>query len=271
MLRPEPRPCSPSSEITTHGLRQRSTSREATIPTTPGCQPSPATTIARGAGLRRASALGGEEDARLGLLAVAVEQIELASHLRCARLVLGEQQLERSGGPLHPARGVDARAEPEAERLLPHAGRLHGRDLHECPQPGLARPCQRGQALAHDAPVLVPQRDDVADGCERGQVEVLVGLRRDRGRRRPRRPSESLSATPGRAELGAGVVAERRVHHRAVGQLRARPVVVGHHHVHPGGARGGHLRDGGDPAVDGHAAGPLRAAASRSTVAVESP
>ena len=47
MLRPEPRPPpSPSSAITTHGRRQRSTSRDATIPTTPGCQPSPATTIA---------------------------------------------------------------------------------------------------------------------------------------------------------------------------------------------------------------------------------
>ena len=35
-----------ASAITTQGRRQRSTSREATIPTTPGCQPSPATTIA---------------------------------------------------------------------------------------------------------------------------------------------------------------------------------------------------------------------------------
>ena len=70
------------------------------------------------------------------------------------------------------------------ERLLPDAGRLHGRDLHERPQPGLARPCQRGQALAHDAAVLVAERHDVADGGERGQVEVLAGLRRDHGRRR---------------------------------------------------------------------------------------
>ena len=39
-----------------------------------------------GARLRRASPLGGEQDARLGLLAVAVEQIELARHLRGASL-----------------------------------------------------------------------------------------------------------------------------------------------------------------------------------------
>src|SRR5919106_396190 len=46
MLRPEPRPEPSSSAMATHGRRQRSTSRDATIPTTPGCQPSPATTIA---------------------------------------------------------------------------------------------------------------------------------------------------------------------------------------------------------------------------------
>ncbi len=46
-LRPEPRPEPSSSRaITTHGRRQRSTRRDATIPTTPGCHPSPATTIA---------------------------------------------------------------------------------------------------------------------------------------------------------------------------------------------------------------------------------
>ena len=43
MLRPEPRPPpSPSSEITIAGRWWRSTRREATIPITPGCQPSPA-------------------------------------------------------------------------------------------------------------------------------------------------------------------------------------------------------------------------------------
>ncbi len=48
MLRPEPRPPGPSSSraITTAGRRHFSTRREATIPTTPGCQPAPATTSA---------------------------------------------------------------------------------------------------------------------------------------------------------------------------------------------------------------------------------
>ena len=55
------------------------------MPTTPGCQPSPATTIAAWLRLRRAGGLGGEQDARLGLLAVAVEQVELARPPRRAR------------------------------------------------------------------------------------------------------------------------------------------------------------------------------------------
>ena len=72
-----------------------------------------------GACLRGARALGGEQDPCLGFPAVAVEQVELARHLGRARVVLREQQLERRRRALHPAGGVDARAEPEAERLLP--------------------------------------------------------------------------------------------------------------------------------------------------------
>ena len=45
-LRPEPLATSPSIVTTIAGRPNRSTSREATMPTTPSCQPSPATTIA---------------------------------------------------------------------------------------------------------------------------------------------------------------------------------------------------------------------------------
>ena len=60
-----------SRAITTHGRRQRSTRREATMPTTPGCQPSPGHDHRALGGLRRAGRLGREQDARLGALAVA--------------------------------------------------------------------------------------------------------------------------------------------------------------------------------------------------------
>ena len=42
-----PRPSSPSKEITTTGRHTRSARRDATIPITPACQPSPAMTTAR--------------------------------------------------------------------------------------------------------------------------------------------------------------------------------------------------------------------------------
>ena len=62
--------------------------------------------------------------------------------------------------------------------------------------------------------------------------------------------SLSFSTTPGGAQLGTAVVAERRVHDRAVGQLLARSVVVGDHHVEPHSASGRDLLDRRDAAVD---------------------
>ena len=46
MLRPDPRPVAPSSATSTNGRWWRSARREATIPITPGCQSSPASTYA---------------------------------------------------------------------------------------------------------------------------------------------------------------------------------------------------------------------------------
>ena len=126
MLRPEPRPAAAVQAITTQGRRQRSTRREATMPTTPGCQPSPATTIAAACACGAQRALGREQDARLGLAAVAVQQVELAGHLRGALVVLGEQQLERGVGPLHPPGGVDPRRRAGSPQcLLGDVPRVH--------------------------------------------------------------------------------------------------------------------------------------------------
>ena len=197
------------------GRCQRSTSRDATIPTTPGCQPSPATTIARPARLRRAGGVGGEQDAGLGLPAVAVQQIQLACHLLGARAVLGQQQLERGVGAAHPAGGVEAWAEPEAERVLRRrsAGSSAATAI-SARRPGLRVRPSATQALAHDAAVLAPQRHEVADGGERGEVEVLLGARAGPPWQRLR----ELQRDPGGAQLGAAVAAQRRVHDDAVRQ-----------------------------------------------------
>ena len=73
-----------------------------------------------------------------------------------------------------------------------------------------------------------------------------------------------LQHDPRGTQLGTAVVAERRAHDRAVGQLVAGPVVVGDHDVEPRGARRGDLLDRGDAAVDRDEQ-PRRAPRSRST------
>ncbi len=184
------------------------------MPTTPGCQPSPATTIAPWAACGSAAASAAEQDAGLGVLAVAVEQVELARDLAGAAVVLGEQQLQRGVGALHAPGGVDARAEPEAERVLGELGRLHAGDLHQRAQAGLRGARERDQPLADDAAVLAAQRDEVADGGERGEVEVLLGCARDRRPCAECSASLSLSATPAAHSSGQARRRERRVDER---------------------------------------------------------
>ena len=85
------------------------------MPMTPGCHPSPASTNAGSWPCSRERRLGGEGDAHLGVLALAVQQVQLAGDLTRARVVLGQQELERRVRAPHPPGGVDPRAEPEPE------------------------------------------------------------------------------------------------------------------------------------------------------------
>ena len=77
-----------------------------------------------------------------------------------------------------------------------------------------------------------------------------LGLAR-RGRRR-RGASRSLCATPGGAQLGAGVAAERRVHDDAVGQLVAGRWWSVTTTSIPAARAAATSADGGDPAVHRH-------------------
>jgi hypothetical protein len=159
--------------------------------------------------------LRGEGDPHLGVLAIAVEQIELARYLAGARLVLGEHQLERRVRAPHPPRRVDARTEPEPQPARIDRARIAGGHLHQRPQPRLARAGHGRQAVAHDAAVLADQRHHVADRRERDEVEVLLDLCRIRSRRRGERLGELVGDARG-AELGKRVAPERRVHDRAL-------------------------------------------------------
>ena len=155
-------------------------------------------------------------------------------------------------GAVEAAGGVEARGEAEADRALVDAAGVDARDVHQRLQAGLAGAGEPAQARAHEPAVLARERDDVGDGGERDQVEVLVGRVGVLPRAGQQRLGE-LVGDAGRAQVGARVAAEPRVHDRGVGQraVGARRVVVGDHHLHPGRARGGDLGDRRDRAVDG--------------------
>ncbi len=124
--------------------------------------------------------------------------------------------------------------------------RVGSRGAHQRPQ---ARPCgprQRAQTLPDQPAVLPHQRHQVGHGGQRDQLEIVLDARS------PERLCDLVS-NAGAAEVRAGVPADARMHDLAVGQAAVRPwgVVVAHHHVEPGLARGGDLVNGSDRAVDG--------------------
>ena len=163
----------------------------------------------------------------------------------------GEQELEAGVGAVEAPGGVEPRREAEADRALVDAAGVDARDVHQRLQPGLAGAGEAAQAGAHEPAVLAGERDDVGDGGERDQVEVLVDGRRVLPRAGHQRLRE-LVGDAGRAQVRARVAADPRVHDRGVGQraVGARRVVVGDHDLHARGARGGDLLDRGDRAVD---------------------
>jgi hypothetical protein len=198
--------------------------------------------------LGQAGALGLAEDSQLRVAPLVVHAVELLGHRRGAGLVGGGQELERGIGAAQAAGGVQPRAEAEAQGVLVHSGRIHARLGHQGAQAGLARPGHPGQARAHDAAVLAPQRHQVAHRPQRGEVQVVLGAGRVQPGAAPQRLRQ-LERHAGGAQLGERVAADGRVQQRAVRQLCPGPVVVGHEHVHPGRPGRGDLGDRGDAAV----------------------
>ena len=196
--------------------------------------------------------LGLEEDPLLGEAPLGVGGVELACDGVGALGVVGEHQLDARVGAVQPAGGVDPRGQPEADHPSVDARRVALGDAHQRAQARPSRHGERGQALAHQAPVLAGQRDTVGDGGERHQVKVDVGLVGVAARGAQQGAGELVDHRRG-AQVAAGVAADRRMHDRHGGQraVGAGLVVVGHHDVHAGGAGGGHLVHGGDRAVGG--------------------
>ena len=203
--------------------------------------------------LGQAGGLGLDQDAQLLVAPLAVERVELLGHRRGPLLVVGQQQLERGVGAAQAPRGVQPRTQPEAERLLVDLAGLERGHPHQGPQPRLAR-----AARARARPSRTIRRFSPRSGTRSQTVASAARSRSSRGPGgiqaggRARRRLRELERHAGGAQLGRRVGAEGRVHDRAVGELRARAVVVGHEHVHAQRPGGGDLGHGGDPAVHRH-------------------
>ena len=239
------------------------------MPITPGCQPSPASTYAGASGCsaRAASAsnrmrVSVSRRSRLRRSSSSATSAARPSSSVSSSSSAASARCSRPGG-------VDPRREPEAERVLGRVAGLDPRDPHQRPQPRLRGARQRDEALAHEPPVLAAQRHHVGDRGEPDQVEVL-GERCGVPAGDPVHRLRELVRDRGGAQLRERVVAEPRVHHHAVGQLRPGPVVVGDHDLEPELAGARHLGGGGDRAVDRHEQAGA-GAASRSTVSTDSP
>ncbi len=203
--------------------------------------------LARRADLR----LGGEQDARLDQSPLAVEGVQLGRHRSGALDVLGQQQLERRVGMGDPSCRVESRAEPKADRAGVERAGVDVRDAHQLAQSRPRGSREVAQSLAHQPPVFVAQRDDVADRRQGDQVEVAVNVSRVRAGGRQQRCHE-LVRDGGGTQLRARVSREPRMDQHGVGEgaVGAHRVVVANDHIDPGGARHGDLRDRGDRAVD---------------------
>ena len=71
------------------------------------------------------------QDPLLHALTLSVQLLELAGELAGLRPIVGQEQLEREVGSPEPARGVDARGEPEPDGGRVDGRRIDARRLHE--------------------------------------------------------------------------------------------------------------------------------------------
>ena len=150
------------------------------MPITPGCQPSPPTTIAGASGSKLACR---------SILAIAASRICASTSLRSAfsassscgqrqRLgrIVGGQQPRAQVGAADAAAGVDPRAQDEAG--MEDAGRpLGAGDVQQRLQAGIAPGRHHLQALGGQRAVEADQLGHVADRAQRGQVQPLAQVR----------------------------------------------------------------------------------------------
>ena len=193
MLRQEPCATSPSIDSTMAGRWNASTSFDATIPMTPRCQPSPATTStvrAPTSGSLSTIFFAAADDRRLFLLPPRVLLVQLfgqPARLARHRLVGGEQQARRDVGVAHAPGGVHPRSDHEPDVVAVDRLSREARRLDECAQTHLVRPLReqfeselRDDAVLADERHHVGQRANRGDLHERRQPAVASGARAER-------------------------------------------------------------------------------------------
>ncbi len=183
MERPEPAPVSPGPNATAKaGRPNRSLSRAATSPTTPGCQRGDAVTTTAPRSSRPSAAI-----ASASASATAASSMVWRSRLRRSSSaasaggfggVLAQQQPGAEIGAADPPARIDARPQHEAE--MPRLRRPgEPRRVDERGEPDALAPPHRDQPLGDEGAVEALERHHVGDGAERDEIDEIekVGLR----------------------------------------------------------------------------------------------
>ena len=116
------------------------------------------------------------EDTRLDALALPVEAIKAERDGGCFRRVVGGQEPCAQAGLADAPAGVDPGPEEEAG-MIGTRRLLHGGNVGQCPQSGIAAPCHHRQALRHQGPVDAGQGHHVAHRAKGHQVKPLHEIR----------------------------------------------------------------------------------------------
>ncbi len=176
MLRPLPLPSPFSSmPMTKVGRWYCLEMRDATMPTTPGCQPRAdddgvAAPRGRETGDEPLRVLAGGE---LEFLALAVLPVERLGEEAGPRGILTKQQVERGHGRVEAARGVEAWTELETDVVGADRAR-HSRDALQGDEPRAHRALELGEPAAGEKAVFRLERNDVGDGAEGDDVEMVL-------------------------------------------------------------------------------------------------
>ena len=173
--RAEPLAIPSATPSTTTGRWCRSASRLATMPTMPGCQPAPAASSSGSpaASCGSTARCGRVQHAALDRLPLGVERVELARQLRPPRRRhrWSSRRAPRSERPIRPPALIRGpRTKPNWRASLTAARPAASASAARPGDPGAARHLE---ALMDEGAVEAGERDHVADGAERDEVEPL--------------------------------------------------------------------------------------------------